>query len=403
METLSSLAQNGIDTKTVEAALNTIEFRLRENNTGSFPRGLLLMLRSLATWLYDGDPIVPLAFEEPLEMIKSAVKSNGAIFEEMISRLLVNNPHRTTVILEPDSELREKDDAAEKDRLSKVRASMSSEETDGVIEKTRELKQLQETPDSAEALASIPVLKLSDLDRKNKTLPLARLDRQGAPVLFHDLFTNGIVYFDLGFNLHTLPDKYLPYVPLFGRSLVEMGTGKEDFVSLMQRISRKTGGIGSVSLTSTTKKSDRSSAWLFLRGKAMLPQSGDLTDILHDILLDVRLDNRDRFRQMLLESKARTEQKMIPSGHSVVNLRLRAHFGESHWAAEQMSGISYLFFLRKLARDVDENWPDVLAVLEDIRRILINRNAAILNITMETFTGKIGCLLKRSWMREHLM
>ncbi len=122
METLSSLAQNGIDPKTVEAALNTIEFRLRENNTGSFPRGLLLMLRSLTTWLYDGDPLALLAFEKPLEMIKSGVQSNGAIFEEMISRLLVNNPHRTTVILEPDPELREKDNAAEKDRLSKARA-----------------------------------------------------------------------------------------------------------------------------------------------------------------------------------------------------------------------------------------------------------------------------------------
>ena len=383
LETLGNLAQNGIDAKTVEAAINTIEFRLRENNTGSLPRGLLVMLRSLTTWLYDGDPLALVAFEEPLEMIKSSVKSNGAIFEEMINRLFVNNPHRTTVILEPDPELREKDDAAEKDRLARVLASMSSKETEDVIKNTRELKQLQKTPDSAEALASIPVLKLSDLDRKNKIIPLARFDRQGAQVLFHDLFTNGIVYFDLGFDLHTLPDKYLPYVPLFGRSLVEMGTGKEDFVSIMQRISRKTGGIGSVSLTSATKKSDRSSAWLFLRGKAMLSQSEDLIHILRDILLDVQLDNRERFRQMLLESKARMEQKMIPGGHSMVNLRLRAHFGESHWAAEQMSGISYLFFLRKLVRDVDENWRRVHAVLEDMRRILVNRKAAILNITME--------------------
>jgi len=48
-----------------------------------------------------------------------------------------------------------------------------------------------------------------------------------------------------------------------------------------------------------------------------------------------------------------------------------------------MSGISHLFFLRKLARAVDENWPEVLAVLEEMRRILINRKAVILNITMD--------------------
>jgi len=37
-DTVSTLADKGIDPLTVDAALNTIEFRLRENNTGAFPR-----------------------------------------------------------------------------------------------------------------------------------------------------------------------------------------------------------------------------------------------------------------------------------------------------------------------------------------------------------------------------
>ena len=39
-----------------QAAVNTIEFSLRENNTGSFPRGLSLMLRAVGAWIYDQDP-----------------------------------------------------------------------------------------------------------------------------------------------------------------------------------------------------------------------------------------------------------------------------------------------------------------------------------------------------------
>jgi hypothetical protein len=45
---------------TPEAAVNTIEFSLRENNTGSFPRGLSLMLRAVGAWIYDRDPYVPI-------------------------------------------------------------------------------------------------------------------------------------------------------------------------------------------------------------------------------------------------------------------------------------------------------------------------------------------------------
>jgi presequence protease len=383
LNTLKDLAQNGIDKKTIEAALNTIEFRFRENNSGSYPRGLLLMLRTLTTWLYDGDPLALLAFEEPLEMIKASVQSDAGIFSDMINRLFVSNLHRTTLIFKPDPELKEKNDADEKKRLNQARSVIDPDELIALAEQTKELKRLQKTPDSPEALATIPVLRRDDLEKKNKTIPIARLDRQGALVLFHDLFTNGIVYLELGFDLHTLPERYLPYVPLFGRALVEMGTVSEDFVSLQQRISRKTGGIIPQTLISTVKDSKKSTSWLFLRGKAMLSQTEELTNIMRDVLLDVKLDNQERFRQMVLESKARTEQKLVPNGHDIVNSRIKAHFAEAHWAHEQMSGISYLFFLRGLAKAVDQNWSGVLEVLKDMRSILVNRNAAIINITMD--------------------
>ena len=51
----------------------------------------------------------------------------------------------------------------------------------------------------------------------------------------------------------------------------------------------------------------------------------------------------------------------------MVNTRLRARFNEADWADEQMGGVSYLFFLRELAKAVDSDWPAVLAQLEAIR------------------------------------
>jgi Zn-dependent M16 (insulinase) family peptidase len=60
LATLRKLADEGIDPLTIEAAMNSIEFALRENNTGSFPRGIALMFRSMRTWLHGGDPLEPL-------------------------------------------------------------------------------------------------------------------------------------------------------------------------------------------------------------------------------------------------------------------------------------------------------------------------------------------------------
>ncbi len=382
-ETLAGLVKQGIHPHTIEAAVNTIEFVLRENNSGSYPRGLLIMLRSLTTWLYGEDPLSLVAFEEPLKCVKEKISGRKHFFEEMIDSSMIRNAHRSVVLLKPDSDLAGKLEAAEQERLDRAKAAMDAHEINRVIANTERLRQMQEAPDPPEALAVIPTLKLSDLSRENKVIPLAASTEKGAEIIYHDLFTSGIVYLDAGFDIHTLPQEYLSYLPLFSRALLEMGTEDEDYVTLTQRISRKTGGIRPIFHTSMVKDAASSTAWLFLRGKAMMEQAGALMEILRDVFLKVRLDNRERFRQMVLEAKARQEESLVPSGHQFVGLRIRSHFDEADWAAEQMGGISYLFFLRDLAKAVEERWPSVLADLEKMKRILINRNAMLLNVTLD--------------------
>jgi Zn-dependent M16 (insulinase) family peptidase len=406
-DTLNRLARAGLDPETVAASLNTVEFRLREKNTGSFPRGLAMMLNALATWLYDGDPIAALAFEQPLNAIK-AKAANDHYFESLLVDHLVNNAHRTTVILEPDREEGQRREAAEKGRLAKTKAAMSEAELQKVIDDFAELKRRQQTPDSPEALATIPALQLTDLDRRIKTIPIETLRQPGTPILYHDLpQANGIVYLDLGFDLHSLPQELLPYAGLFGRLLIEMGTEREDFVKLTQRIGRATGGLRPTTFTSSLHRADtcprlratrplagvwrggqqcqgRSTAYLFMRGKATIGQAPALLDILRDILLTVRLDNRARFRQIVLKSKAGMEAGLAPGGTTVVNQRLRACFDEADWAAEQIEGVSQLFFLRTLAAAIENDWPTVLSKLEAVRQRLVNRSTMVANVTLDS-------------------
>lgn len=68
--TLEELAETGFSTTAIEAALNTTEFHLRENNTGRFPRGLSLMLRAMGNWIYDKDPYEALQWTQALDHFK---------------------------------------------------------------------------------------------------------------------------------------------------------------------------------------------------------------------------------------------------------------------------------------------------------------------------------------------
>jgi Zn-dependent M16 (insulinase) family peptidase len=162
-----------------------------------------------------------------------------------------------------------------------------------------------------------------------------------------------------------------------------MGTATQDFIQLSQRIGRDTGGILVAPLIAARRHSPACAAYLFLRGKATLPQAGKLFAILEDMLLSVKLDNPERFRQMVQEQVARAEAQLVPAGHRMVHYRLNSKFSQAGWAIEQVQGLSQLQFLRRLEKQVSEDWQVVLATLEDIRRRLVTRPALLINTTLD--------------------
>ncbi|WP_462324032.1 insulinase family protein [Desulfoplanes sp.] len=381
MATLESIRDQGIGEDLIEAGLNTIEFALRENNTGAYPRGLLVMLRSLSTWLHDGDPLSAVCFEPVLGEIKEALGRGERVFEDLITVHLLDNPHMVQVVLEPDKELGGVIEAKEAKRLAKVKDKMTPEEIREVVSRTSRLKELQSAPDAPEDLATIPCLTRGELDPTVKTVPLAEEEIQGTPVLFHDLETSGIVYLDLALDLHNMVQKYLPYVPLFGRALFEMGTDTQDYVAFGRRIRRKTGGMGASPFTASVLEQRDGLCKLMLRGKAMAANFQELMDIARDALLRVNLDDKDRFRQIVTEEKAGLERALIPSGHVLATLRVRSRFNEADWAQEQMGGVSYLFFLRFLLDKIDTDWEVVRRSLQEIRFALVDRASMVVNVT----------------------
>jgi presequence protease len=387
-DTLESLVRDGIDPDMIAASMNTVEFRLRENNTGSYPRGIALMQRVLTTWIHDEDPFKLLGFEFTLNEIKSRLVNNQRYFENLIQTYLLDNVDRTILRFKPDPDLARRFNEEEKERLAKIRESLTDSQIAELVETTKRLKLQQETPDSAEALETLPVLKLEDLEKKNKSIPIEVLKMQDSKVLYHDLFTNGIVYLDLGFDLHTLPKELLPLTEIFGRALFEMGTEAEDYVKFSQRIGKSTGGIHTDAVSVSAFGSRETVLKLFVRGKATIGQSGELLNIIRDALLNAKFDDRERFKQMVLEEKAGMEAGLVPGGAGFVNTRLRAQFGESGWANDEMKGIRYLFALRELVNDIDKKWKSVLKKLETMRELLINRKALICNVTLDAENWK---------------
>jgi hypothetical protein len=383
LETVAALAETGFDAELIEASMNTIEFNLREANYGDFPRGIVYMIQSLQSWLYGGDPLEPLAFDRPLQAIKARLQRGEAVFTDILRRFLQDNPHRSTVVMLPNPDWLAARERAEAERLEKAQAAMSPADLERLIGETETLQRMQVTPDPPAALASIPSLKVADLPRQNRLIPTMVERSDGATLLCHDLATNAIAYLDIGFDLRVLPAEDVPYAGLLGALLLDMGTEREDFTALARRIGRTTGGIHSSAINAVAL-TDRSPVSRFvIRGKSTVSQFDELLSILREVLLSLRLDDRERFKQIALEEKAGMESGLVHGGRRYVNLRLRSAFNAADWANEQMDGISYLFFLRQVIERMTSDWPGLLADLCRVWSLLVSRRGLIANLTVD--------------------
>ena len=90
--TLRRLADQGLDRKSLLSGINYFEFRSREADYGTAPKGLMYGLQSLDSWLYGGDPMMHLAYGETFEFLKKGVDEGS--FESLIRDYLLDSDHR---------------------------------------------------------------------------------------------------------------------------------------------------------------------------------------------------------------------------------------------------------------------------------------------------------------------
>jgi len=400
VDTLKKVVEEGFTEDAVAASMNTIEFDMREFNTGSFPKGLSLMLGSMREWVYDRNPTDALKFEEPLAELKESIEKDGSkVFTDMIKDLLLDNSHRTTVEMYPSKSLEEEQLKDEKDRLSKIKESLAADELQNIIDKTSELKKLQAAEDSPDARATIPSLDLSDLKKEVTEYPIDVTDNEsntGVTVVRHELgSTSGIAYANLAVDVSGLSLDDVALLPLFTRIMMETGAGEYDSVALSRRIGMHTGGVGVSSMISGVNEEggdegvvttgDHFLTKLLITGKSTSDKTDELFSIFDLILRDAKLDSQAKIIEMLREAKSRGESAVQGSGHAVANARIRSRYSVIGYINEKMSGVSSLDMTKDLLEQAENDFPALLARLENIRSTILEsttcRDGMILDLT----------------------
>jgi hypothetical protein len=391
-DTLQEIERHGISEEALSGILNSYEFQWRENHTGAYPRGLIIGLRVLTRWLHGDDPVRLLRLEDTFNSVKRLFL-DWSLLQSLVRGLLIDNPHRVSITLEPKYGLNGEKDAAEAEKLRTIAADLSSAEIDAIDQDATLLKELQARPDSAESLALIPSLTLAQLERNSKVIPkeVASLSA-GGTLLFRQAHTSGITYLDLAFEASRLNTQDLAMLGIFSGLLFELGVKDEhgglkyDHSTLVQRIQRETGGfkVSPWVLNRSAANGNRSPVYLLIRGKVLSGREQVMLSILTDVLNGPYFENRDRVLQLVKRQKAMMENHVISRGHSFALMRVSSMVNHVGWISECLSGIEQLRFLRQLERRIQSDWEGVVQDLNRVLGIVIARDRVTLNVTADS-------------------
>ena len=362
MGELERLEREGIPVEEIEAALLGMEFSHREIRRSGGPYSLVWMRRSLRAWLHGGNPWDSLLFAPAFAALKRHLEEDNRYFEKMIRRYLLDNPHRSLIIVEPQEGFLEEKEAGLARRLRKIDASLGSAEKEAVRNRAAELEQIQEKPDSPEALASIPHLSRKDLSPEIEVIKREYADASGAPMLIHPLFTNGISYVELAFPLDIFsPADYL-WFPFFSRAIVSMGLPGMDYGEVSSLMARTTGGFNAtLHSSSAVPGSARAAAlptgisdilgrdWIIYRLKALDEKLGPSLDLAQRLILEADFSDLKRLEDLVLEMKNELDSSVAPSGHLYASGRSGQFFSRSRRVTEMWDGLEQLLFSHKLA------------------------------------------------------
>ncbi len=390
---LQDLVTNGIATDLITAALNKINFNLKEMvMSQSSPRGVIYATEIYDSWLYDGSPVAPLEFSKYLGKLEQLAQQG--YFEKLIQEKFLNNQHRVEVILTAEPGKNDRLENEKMAQLQEYKQSLSDEEMQTLVSQTQSLIERQEAPDRPEDLAKIPVLKKEDLTVEEETIPLEIEEINANHVFYHaPQFTSGIDYVKVFFNVNDFALEDFTWLKLFTSILNKVDTENYSAADLRTQIDMYTGGI-SASINIYQDKAKQVKPYLVLSGKALEHSLSKMADLMYEILTQSKLDQTAEILKIVKKGIANFDQDINYSAHIIAANRACSQLSPAMKLSEQVSGIDYYNFLKDLRQSLQNGEATkVIIKLQDIyQRLMNNKRLSVLYIG----EAKRGTIVKQT-------
>lgn len=377
-ETLEKTAREGLDKVSVTGILNRMEFSLREGNTPQ--KGLYYNRQALSSWFWTEDPFVGLEYEKTLAAFKKALSSK--YLETLITDSIINNPHALLFTLNPQPGLEAENDDRTKDELEAYKESLSSEQLTQLVEHTAMLVDYQKSEDTPEALATIPMLDLKDINPRADWFIADESRVARIPYLHFNTFTNDISYIKLFFDLRVLSQDQLPYAALLATLLGSIGTENYTFGELDMALDTELGGFSTYLTSFLENRNDENLIPKFvLSTKVMSSSQEKAFEFAEEILRRSDLNDTERIKDVLIRHHSRLSANLKRDGLGYARTRLFSYTTNAGMFDEVTDGLEYYWFIKDLVENFDDRQALLLDALHSVSDVLFTKKNLIASTT----------------------
>lgn len=370
--TLKEIAQKGLPKDLIESAVNKVEFQLREFS--SIHRGLTLANRVLESWLYNGPALEYVRYAAEMEWIRSHASSDW--FLQLLNKYIISNGHQSLVSISPDTKMMGRIEKQLQAQLGQAKKKIGLK---ALKAEAQEFTAWNSAPVPVEEQRKVPVLKVSDLNREAKIIPQEVTQFEGTTILSHPLMAQGIVYASFYFDVHSIPEKWVPYLPLLAESLGKVRTNRRSFEEIDLKIYKESGGITStVSVFPHKGRPDLYDARFVVQIKALQPKLDEALALLKEVVLETRFDSTSRMSEIFRNFYSQQESSLGRQAvyFSLLNTRAKIHLSGRYNNA--LNGMPQLTFLRE--HNKKKNFTSLNQELQKISNAIFQKHNLIIGL-----------------------
>ncbi|MHB8064655.1 MAG: insulinase family protein, partial [Ruminiclostridium sp.] len=310
-------------------------------------------------------------------------KAKGNFLENLVTKYIVNNSFAALVTTIPEAGLAEKQTSADQKYLSDLKAAMSKEEIQKIVDATKAYNEWNSKEENQKIVEDLKVVNIADLPEEVKKYDIKEtLSSDGIKLISTEANVGETEITSLSLDTSSVPIDKLHYLQLFSSLLGSLDTTTYTQEQLNTLRMRYLGGAGFNANTISQKSSKQFTPYLSISWMGLIGEYDKQIELVKDILLNTKFDNTEDISNKVKTQIANLKTSFTGEPLGILMSRNLAQFDDNSNYLNYISGLEYYNFLTQLDKTLASDPKTVVAELKGINDLVLNKTNII-----TTFAG----------------